>query len=57
MSAIINAINAIVSAAIDWIGDYVTCITASGNELLLFFIVFSFVGTGIGLIHRIIRVN
>lgn len=57
LTAIVNAINALVTAAIGWIGSYVSCITASGNELLLFFVVFGFVGTGIGLIHRIIRVN
>lgn len=57
MTAIVGAINSLVTAAIGWISDYVSCITDTGNELLLFFVVFGFVGTGIGLIHRIIRVN
>lgn len=57
MTAITGAISSLVSAAVDWIGSYVQCITAEGNELLLFFVVFGFIGTGIGLIHRIIRVN
>lgn len=57
MTAITGAISSLVSAAVNWIGSYVQCITAEGNELLLFFVVFGFIGTGIGLIHRIIRVN
>lgn len=57
MNAITGAISSLVSAAVQWIGSYVQCITAEGNELLLFFVVFGFIGTGIGLIHRIIRVN
>lgn len=57
MTAITGAISSLVSAAVQWIGSYVQCITAEGNELLLFFVVFGFIGTGIGLIHRIIRVN
>lgn len=57
MATIISAIGSIVTGAISWLTSYVGSITASGNELLLFFIVFGFVGTGIGLIHRIIRLN
>lgn len=57
MSAITTAITNLVTAAVTWIGSYVQCITAEGNELLLFFVIFGFIGTGIGLIHRIIRVN
>lgn len=57
MQSIVTNIGLIVGGAIDWIGDYIGCITATGNELLLFFTIFGFVGTGIGLIHRIIRIN
>lgn len=57
MQAIIDNISLLVGGAVTWIGSYISCITASGNELLLFFTIFGFIGTGIGLIHRIIRVN
>lgn len=57
MSAIVSNITTLVGGAITWITSYVTCITDTGNELLLFFVIFGFIGTGIGLISRIIRVN
>lgn len=57
MASIVNNITTLVSGAISWITSYVGAITAEGNELLLFFVIFGFIGTGIGLIHRIIRVN
>lgn len=57
MQSIVTNIGLLVTGAINWITSYVGCITAEGNELLLFFVIFGFIGTGIGLIHRIIRVN
>ncbi len=57
MQSIVNNIGLLVGGAVNWITSYIGCITAEGNELLLFFVVFGFIGTGIGLIHRIIRVN
>lgn len=62
MATIISAITSIVgslgesaSGAVSWVSDFVSAIV--GQPLLLFFVVFGFVGTGIGLIHRIIRLN
>lgn len=53
MDGIISVISSLVTAGIGWVGDFVTVITA--NPLLLMFVVTAFVGLGIGLIKRIIR--
>ena len=64
MSGILTNITALVTAAITWVGDFVECIVkptttgssaAAGNELLLLFVVTAFVGLGVGLIRRIIK--
>lgn len=55
ITSIIGTLGENASGAVSWIGQYVTAIVS--NPLLLFFVVFGFVGTGIGLIHRIIRLN
>lgn len=52
MSQLMTDIGTIVSNAITWIGEFVSCIT--GNPLLLMFVVVAFVGLGVGLIRRII---
>lgn len=53
MDAIITAITSLVTGAVGWLGSYVTAIT--GQPLLLAFVLVSFVGLGVGLIKRIIR--
>lgn len=53
MSAIIADVNSLVTAAIGWVGDYVDAIT--GNPLILMFVIVAFVGLGVGLIRRLIR--
>lgn len=53
MSAIITAITSMVTGAIGWMTSYLGAITASGNEVLLFFVLFGFIGTGVGLIKRL----
>lgn len=55
MTNIISQITAVVTAAVGWIGQYVTLITSSGNEILLIGIIFAFVGLGIGLIRRLMK--
>lgn len=61
MAGILTNITALVTAAIGWVGQYVGAITKAatsstgGNELLLLFVIVAFVGTGIGLINRIIK--
>lgn len=53
MDAILGNVGKIVTAAIGWIGEFVTLITA--NDLILMFVVTSFVGLGVGLLRRLIR--
>lgn len=53
MATIITNITSVVTAAIGWVGQFVTLIT--GQPLLLLFVITSFVGLGVGLIARLIR--
>lgn len=53
MASIIGVVSEVVTAGVSWIGDYVGAIT--GNPLLLMFVVTGFVGLGVGLIRRIMR--
>lgn len=53
MSTIITDVGTIVTAAVGWIGQYTSAITA--NPLLEMFVITSFVGLGVGLIRRLIR--
>lgn len=53
MSSIIANVTEIVTAAVSWIGQYVGAITS--NPLILMFVIVSFVGLGVGLIRRLIR--
>lgn len=57
MSAFLTAVGSIVTAAIGWMGDYVGAITSQGNEMLMLFIALPLVGTGIGLLKRMISIN
>lgn len=53
MASILSDITSVVTAAIGWINSFVGAIT--GQPLLLLFVVVAFVGLGVGLIRRIIR--
>lgn len=53
MSAIIADVNSLVTAAIGWVGDYVGAVI--DNPLIFMFVIVSFVGLGVGLIRRLIR--
>lgn len=53
ITTILSTVSSLVTEAIKWIGQFVTCVT--DNELLLLFVVTAFVGLGLGLIKRIIR--
>lgn len=55
MAGIITSIGSLVTAAIAWLTSFVGAITATGNELLLLFVITAFVGLGVGLISRIIH--
>lgn len=53
VSSILTEVTAIVTSAITWIGQFATAITS--NPIILMFVVVSFVGLGVGLIRRMIR--
>ena len=55
IETILTSIGSVVTSAISWMGSFVTSITASGNELLLLFIIVPMVGLGIGLLRRLIN--
>ena len=46
-------VGAMVTQAIDWVGDYAGAITA--NPIIEIFVIVAFVGLGVGLIRRMIR--
>lgn len=54
MSSIITDVTSLVTAASGWITSYVGVIT--GSPLLLMFVITSFVGLGVGLLRRLIRI-
>lgn len=53
MSEIISSVTSLVTAAVGWVNSFVGVIT--GQPLLLMFVITSFVGMGVGLIKRLIR--
>lgn len=55
MAALLTSIGSIVTQAMTWAGSVVTFITAEGHELVLAFVAISFVGLGVGLVRRVIR--
>lgn len=55
MESILTSITAIVTAAVGWIGQFVTMIT--DNPIVLVFCLIPMVGLGIGLLSRLFRVN
>lgn len=53
MADILSNVTLLVTEAIDWVTAFVGVITA--QPLLLMFVVVAFVGLGVGLIKRLIR--
>lgn len=53
MAQILSNVTAFVTEAISWVTSFCTCIT--GQPLLLMFVIVAFVGLGVGLIKRLIR--
>lgn len=53
MSEILTDVGSIVTSSITWINSYVGAIT--GNPLIEMFVIVAFVGLGVGLIRRLIR--
>lgn len=54
MDALITAITSLVTASTSWVTSFVNLIT--GQPLLLLFVITGFVGLGVGLIKRIIKI-
>lgn len=58
MASLVAAVTTLVTAAVDWIGQYVGVITAQGNEILLLCCVaVPLVGLGVGLVKRLITIK
>ena len=57
LTTVLTAIGSVVTSAVGWMSDYLSTITATGNELLLLFVILPVVGLGVGLIKRLISVN
>lgn len=53
MADILSAIGSIVTAAIGWVGSFVTVVTS--NPLILIFVIVAFVGLGVGLLSRLMH--
>ena len=53
MAAIISDVTALVTASVGWVNSFVGVITS--QPLLLLFVITGFVGLGVGLIKRLIR--
>lgn len=53
MADIISSVTSLVTAAVGWVNSFVGAIT--GQPLLLMFVITGFVGMGVGLIKRLIR--
>lgn len=53
MTDIVNDVGSLVTASTGWIGQFVSVITS--NPLIELFVITSFVGLGVGLIRRLIR--
>lgn len=53
MSTLLTDVGSIVTQAVTWIGQYAGAITS--NPLIEMFVIVGFVGLGVGLIKRLIR--
>lgn len=54
IATIVGNVTTLVTEAIKWVGSFVGAITS--NPLLLMFVIIAFVGLGVGLLKRLIRV-
>ncbi len=54
MATVLSTITEVFTAAVGWVGTVAE--TVSGNPLLLIGVVIGFIGTGIGLFSRLLRV-
>ena len=54
MAAILANVTSFVTSAVGWVDTFVDCIVA--QPLLEMFVITSFVGLGVGLIQRLVRI-
>lgn len=54
VSTIVTNVTTLVTEAVKWVGSFIEAITS--NPLLLTFVIVSFVGLGVGLIKRLVKV-
>lgn len=54
MASILTDVTSFVTAAVGWVGDFVDVIVA--QPLLEMFVITAFVGLGVGLIKRLVRI-
>lgn len=54
IATIVGNVSAFVTEAVKWVGSFVGVITS--NPLLLMFVIVAFVGLGVGLIKRLVRI-
>lgn len=54
IATIVGNVTTLVTEAIKWVGSFVGAITS--NPLLLMFVIVAFVGLGVGLIKRLVRI-
>lgn len=55
LASILTSIGSVVTSAMTWAGSVVTFITGEGHELVLLFVIVAFVGLGVGMLRRMIR--
>lgn len=53
IATILENVSAFVTSAVGWVGDFASAITSNG--LILSFVIVAFVGLGVGLLRRLIR--
>lgn len=54
MAAILTTVGSVVTSAIGWMGQFVSAITSSGNEILLLFVIVPLVMLGVNILRRMI---
>ncbi len=54
MADILSNVTSFVTAAVGWVSAF--CTTITGQPLLLIFVITGFVGLGVGLIKRLVRI-
>lgn len=53
IATLLENVSSLVTSSVSWIGSFVGAITS--NPLILMFVIVAFVGLGVGLIQRLIR--